>query len=56
MKRPHRKVVGTSVVEGKLFRKVIQGIEGAGGVEARDDPPLADPDKSPYNRGRNSCV
>ncbi len=34
MKRPHRKVVGASVVEGKLFRKVIQGKEGVGGIEA----------------------
>ncbi len=34
MKWPHRKVVGASVVEGKLFRKVIQGIEGVGGIEA----------------------
>ncbi len=34
MKWPHRKVVGASVVKGKLFCKVIQGKEGVGGIEA----------------------
>ena len=33
MKRPHRKVVGTPVVAGKLFCKVIQGKEDMGGIE-----------------------
>lgn len=33
MKRPHRKIVGATVVEGKLFCEVIQGKEGMGRIE-----------------------
>ena len=34
MKRPHRKVVGTAVMDGKLFLEIIKRKEGMAGIKA----------------------
>lgn len=33
-KRPHREVVGATVVNSELFRKVIQGVKTVAGIKA----------------------